>query len=108
MEFVSHSAYTLVAFIADPDVLKLLFAGIQLPTSLSLSWGHFQVMIAQSKLHVQEHWTFNDKLLGLQQWLTVTRQKLESYWDAGGGWKTNNRASDLEVTNISASVTHHW
>ncbi|XP_060118141.1 nesprin-3 [Heteronotia binoei] len=55
-----------------------------------------EVMIAQSKLHVQEHWTFNDRLLELQQWLTVTRQKLESYWDVSGGWKTNNRASDLE------------
>ncbi|XP_054828185.1 nesprin-3 [Eublepharis macularius] len=55
-----------------------------------------ETMTAQSKLHVQEHWTFNDKLLELQQWLTVTRQKLESYRDAKEGWKMNNRASDLE------------
>ncbi|XP_077179712.1 nesprin-3 isoform X3 [Paroedura picta] len=55
-----------------------------------------EAMIARSKLHVQEHWTFNDKLLALQQWLTVTRQKLESYWDVGEGWKTNSRAADLE------------
>ncbi|KAL8168991.1 UNVERIFIED_CONTAM: hypothetical protein K2H54_030585 [Gekko kuhli] len=55
-----------------------------------------EVMMVQSKRHVQEHWTFNDKLLELQQWLAVTRQKLESYWDVGRGWTTNNRASNLE------------
>ncbi|XP_048342299.1 nesprin-3 [Sphaerodactylus townsendi] len=55
-----------------------------------------ETRIAEGQLHVQEHWTFNDKLLDLQQWLSATRQKLESYRDVSGEWKTNNRASDME------------
>ncbi|XP_061468049.1 nesprin-3 isoform X2 [Rhineura floridana] len=55
-----------------------------------------EIMTARSKQHVQEHWTFNDKLSDLLQWLTVTKQKLESYQDGNGGWKTNSRALDLE------------
>uniref|UniRef100_A0A8D0HA19 Nesprin-3 n=1 Tax=Sphenodon punctatus TaxID=8508 RepID=A0A8D0HA19_SPHPU len=55
-----------------------------------------EIMIAQSKQHVQEHWTFNDKLSDLQRWITVTRQKLESCRDASGEWKTENSVADLE------------
>ncbi|XP_042302664.1 nesprin-3 isoform X2 [Sceloporus undulatus] len=51
---------------------------------------------AQSKQHVQDHWTFNDRLSDLQQWLTVTKQKLESWWGSREGWKTNSRDLDLE------------
>ncbi|KAG8126464.1 putative Nesprin-3 isoform X14 protein, partial [Naja naja] len=57
-------------------------------------------MIAQSKQHIQKHWTFNDKLSDLQQWLTVTKQKLEYYCDA----TTHNAILDLEVKNISSLV----
>ncbi|XP_032089691.1 nesprin-3 isoform X2 [Thamnophis elegans] len=51
-----------------------------------------EIMIAQSKQHIQKHWAFNDKLSDLQQWLTVTKQKLEYYCDA----TTHNAMLDLE------------
>ncbi|XP_062974082.1 nesprin-3 isoform X2 [Elgaria multicarinata webbii] len=68
----------------------------QLSSDYQILKRSLEVMTAQSKQHVQEHWTFNDKLSDLQQWLMVTKQELESYWDAKGGWNTNNRALDLE------------
>ncbi|XP_058018615.1 nesprin-3 isoform X6 [Ahaetulla prasina] len=54
--------------------------------------SRLQIMIAQSKQHIQKHWTFNDKLSDLQQWLIVTKQKLEYYCDA----TTHNAILDLE------------
>ncbi|XP_015674556.1 nesprin-3 [Protobothrops mucrosquamatus] len=51
-----------------------------------------EIMIAQNKQHIQKHWAFNDKLSDLQQWLTVTKQKLEYYCDA----TTHNAILDLE------------
>ncbi|XP_053141974.1 nesprin-3 isoform X2 [Hemicordylus capensis] len=68
----------------------------QLSSDYQMLKRSLENMRAQSKQHVQKHWTFNDQLSDLQQWLLVTRQKLESYRDANGGWKTNNRSSDLE------------
>uniref|UniRef100_A0A670ZVT3 Spectrin repeat containing nuclear envelope family member 3 n=1 Tax=Pseudonaja textilis TaxID=8673 RepID=A0A670ZVT3_PSETE len=56
------------------------------------SYCSLQTMIAQSKQHIQKHWAFNDKLSDLQQWLTVTKQKLEYYCDA----TTHNAILDLE------------
>uniref|UniRef100_A0A0F7ZCQ9 Nesprin-3 isoform X14 n=1 Tax=Crotalus adamanteus TaxID=8729 RepID=A0A0F7ZCQ9_CROAD len=51
-----------------------------------------EIMIAQNKQHIQKHWAFNDKLSDLQQWLTMTKQKLEYYCDA----TTHNAILDLE------------
>nr|XP_060611999.1 nesprin-3 isoform X2 [Anolis sagrei ordinatus] len=55
-----------------------------------------ETITAQSKQHVQDHWTFNNKSTDLWQWLTVTKQKLDSCWGANDGWKTNSRVWDLE------------
>uniref|UniRef100_G1KNH0 Nesprin-3 n=1 Tax=Anolis carolinensis TaxID=28377 RepID=G1KNH0_ANOCA len=49
-----------------------------------------ETITAQSKQHVQDHWTFNNKSTDLWQWLTVTKQKLDSCWGANDGWKTND------------------
>nr|XP_034962498.1 nesprin-3 isoform X1 [Zootoca vivipara]XP_034962509.1 nesprin-3 isoform X1 [Zootoca vivipara]XP_034962518.1 nesprin-3 isoform X1 [Zootoca vivipara] len=68
----------------------------QLSSSYQILKRSLENMTAQSKHHVQAHWTFNDKSSDLLQWLTATKQKLESYQDGNGGWKTNNRALDLE------------
>lgn len=68
----------------------------QLSSDYQMLKRSLEIILAQSKQHVQEHWAFNDKFSDLQQWLSVTRQKLESYQDASGGWKTNNRAAELE------------
>ncbi|XP_034962527.2 nesprin-3 isoform X2 [Zootoca vivipara] len=68
----------------------------QLSSSYQILKRSLENMTAQSKHHVQAHWTFNDKSSDLLQWLTATKQKLESYQDGNGGWKTNDRALDLE------------
>uniref|UniRef100_A0A803V029 Nesprin-3 n=1 Tax=Ficedula albicollis TaxID=59894 RepID=A0A803V029_FICAL len=43
-----------------------------------------EMMIQQSEDHVQKHWAYNDKLSDLQQWISVTREKIDSYQDADG------------------------
>lgn len=55
------------------------------------------MMIQQSEDHVQKHWTYNDKLSDLQQWISVTREKIDSYQDADGEQNTEGRLEDLEV-----------
>ncbi|KAM6461653.1 nesprin-3 isoform 2-T4 [Liasis olivaceus] len=57
-----------------------------------------EIMIAQSKQHIQKHWAFNDKVSDLRQWLIVTKQKLESYCDA----KSHTAVLDLEVKKLSS------
>ncbi|EMP30972.1 Nesprin-3 [Chelonia mydas] len=55
-----------------------------------------EIILAQTEKHIQEHWTFNNKLSDLQGWITMTEQKLESYQDARGERNTESRIADLE------------
>uniref|UniRef100_A0A8B9Q373 Nesprin-3 n=1 Tax=Apteryx owenii TaxID=8824 RepID=A0A8B9Q373_APTOW len=55
-----------------------------------------EMMIQQSEEHIQKHWAFNDKLSDLQQWITVTTEKLDSYQCADGEWSIESRVADLE------------
>ncbi|XP_026704824.1 nesprin-3 isoform X1 [Athene cunicularia] len=55
-----------------------------------------EMMIQQSEEHVQKHWTYNDKLSDLQQWITVTTEKINSYQGADGEQNTEGRVADLE------------
>ncbi|NXK06483.1 SYNE3 protein, partial [Herpetotheres cachinnans] len=55
-----------------------------------------EMMIQQSEEHVQKHWAYNDKLSDLQQWITVTTEKIGSYQDADGEQNTEGRVADLE------------
>lgn len=55
------------------------------------------MMIQQSEEHVQKHWAYNDKLCDLQQWITVTTEKIDSYQGADGEQNTGGRVADLEV-----------
>ncbi|NWI08791.1 SYNE3 protein, partial [Crypturellus soui] len=55
-----------------------------------------ELMIQQSEEHIQKHWAFNDKLSDLQQWITVTTEKLESYQRADGERSIGSRVADLE------------
>ncbi|NXS80245.1 SYNE3 protein, partial [Erpornis zantholeuca] len=55
-----------------------------------------EMMIQQSEDHVQKHWTYNDKLSDLQQWISGTREKIDSYQDADGEQNTEDRLEDLE------------
>ncbi|NXA30138.1 SYNE3 protein, partial [Ibidorhyncha struthersii] len=55
-----------------------------------------EMMIQQSEEHVQKHWAYNDKLSDLQQWITVTTEKIDSYQDADGEQNTEGRVADLE------------
>ncbi|XP_064515146.1 nesprin-3 isoform X3 [Pseudopipra pipra] len=56
-----------------------------------------EMMIQQSEDHVQKHWAYNDKLSDLQQWITVTTEKIDSYQDADGEQNIEGRIEDLEV-----------
>ncbi|KAM6075384.1 nesprin-3 isoform 2-T5 [Chlamydotis macqueenii] len=55
-----------------------------------------EMMIQQSEEHVQKHWAYCDKLSDLQQWITVTMEKIDSYQGADGEQKTEGRVADLE------------
>ncbi|XP_032546933.1 nesprin-3 isoform X2 [Chiroxiphia lanceolata] len=55
-----------------------------------------EMMIQQSEDHVQKHWAYNDKLSDLQQWITVTTEKIDSYQDADGEQNIEGRIEDLE------------
>ncbi|XP_061853519.1 nesprin-3 isoform X3 [Colius striatus] len=55
-----------------------------------------EIMIQQSEDQVQKHWVYNDKLSDLQQWITVTMEKIESCQSAEGEQNTEGRAADLE------------
>ncbi|NWY91212.1 SYNE3 protein, partial [Loxia curvirostra] len=55
-----------------------------------------ELMIEQSEDHVQKHWAYNDKLSDLQQWISVTREKINSCQDAEGEQNTEGRLEDLE------------
>ncbi|KAM4779663.1 nesprin-3 isoform 1-T1 [Cyanocitta cristata] len=55
-----------------------------------------EMMIQQSEDHVQKHWAYNDKLSDLQQWISVTREKIDSYQGADGEQNTEGRLEDLE------------
>ncbi|NXF36120.1 SYNE3 protein, partial [Nyctibius bracteatus] len=55
-----------------------------------------EMMIQQSEEHVQKHWAYNDKLSDLQQWITVTTEKIDSYQGAEGEQNTEGRVADLE------------
>ncbi|NWX27256.1 SYNE3 protein, partial [Notiomystis cincta] len=55
-----------------------------------------EMMIQRSEDHVQKHWAYNDKLSDLQQWISVTREKIDSYQDADGEQNTEGRLEDLE------------
>ncbi|KFQ81915.1 Nesprin-3 [Phoenicopterus ruber ruber] len=56
-----------------------------------------EMMIQQSEEHVQKHWAYNDKLSDLQQWITVTKEKIDSYQGADGEQNTEGRVADLET-----------
>ncbi|XP_056348109.1 nesprin-3 isoform X1 [Oenanthe melanoleuca] len=55
-----------------------------------------EMMIQQSEDHVQKHWAYNDKLSDLQQWISVTREKIDSCQDADGEQNMEGRLEDLE------------
>ncbi|NXK61779.1 SYNE3 protein, partial [Sylvietta virens] len=55
-----------------------------------------EMMIQQREDHVQKHWAYNDKLSDLQQWISVTREKIDSCQDADGEQNTEGRLEDLE------------
>ncbi|NWR44331.1 SYNE3 protein, partial [Regulus satrapa] len=55
-----------------------------------------EMMIQQSEDHIQKHWAYNDKLSDLQQWISVTREKIDSCHDADGEQNTEGRLEDLE------------
>ncbi|NXS18607.1 SYNE3 protein, partial [Mystacornis crossleyi] len=55
-----------------------------------------EIMIQQSEDHVQKHWAYNDKLSDLQQWISASRDKIDSYHDADGEQNTEGRLEDLE------------
>ncbi|NXD82804.1 SYNE3 protein, partial [Halcyon senegalensis] len=55
-----------------------------------------EMMIQQSQEHVQKHWAYNDKLSDLQQWITLTMEKFDSYKGADGEQNTEHRVADLE------------
>ncbi|NXR61410.1 SYNE3 protein, partial [Rhadina sibilatrix] len=55
-----------------------------------------EMMIQQSEDHVQKHWVYNDKLSDLQQWISITREKIDSCQDADGEQNTEGRLEDLE------------
>ncbi|NXU18383.1 SYNE3 protein, partial [Pardalotus punctatus] len=55
-----------------------------------------EMMIQQSEDLVQKHWAYNDKLSDLQQWISVTREKIDSCQDADGEQSTEGRLEDLE------------
>ncbi|NWU36763.1 SYNE3 protein, partial [Hylia prasina] len=55
-----------------------------------------EMMIQQSEDHVQKHWVYNDKLSDLQQWISVTREKIDSFQDADGEQNPEGRLEDLE------------
>ncbi|XP_063016095.1 nesprin-3 isoform X2 [Melospiza melodia melodia] len=55
-----------------------------------------EMMIQQSEDHVQKHWAYNDKLSDLQQWISVTRERIDSCQDADGEQNTEGRLEDLE------------
>ncbi|NWT20279.1 SYNE3 protein, partial [Vireo altiloquus] len=55
-----------------------------------------EMMIQQSEDHVRKHWTYNDKLSDLQQWISGTREKIDAYQDADGEQSTEGRLEDLE------------
>ncbi|KAM9651633.1 nesprin-3 isoform 3-T3 [Morphnus guianensis] len=55
-----------------------------------------EMMIQQSEEHVQKHWAYNDKLSDLQQWITVTTERIDSYQGADGEQNTAGRVADLE------------
>ncbi|NXJ26994.1 SYNE3 protein, partial [Dicrurus megarhynchus] len=55
-----------------------------------------EMMIQQSEDQVQKHWAYNDKLSDFQQWISVTREKIDSYQDADGEQNTEGRLEDLE------------
>ncbi|KAM6273805.1 nesprin-3 isoform 2-T2 [Porphyrio hochstetteri] len=55
-----------------------------------------EMMIQESEEHVQKHWAYNDKLSDLQQWITMTTEKIGSYQGADGEENTEGRIADLE------------
>jgi len=59
------------------------------------------MMIQETEEHVQKHWAYNDKLSDLQQWITVTVEKIASCRGADGEQNTEGRVADLEVIKAS-------
>ncbi|NXQ97036.1 SYNE3 protein, partial [Sagittarius serpentarius] len=55
-----------------------------------------EMMIQQSEEHVQKHWAYNDKLSDLQQWITVTMERIDSCQGADGEQNAERRVADLE------------
>ncbi|XP_075282482.1 nesprin-3 isoform X2 [Opisthocomus hoazin] len=55
-----------------------------------------EMMIQETEEHVQKHWAYNDKLSDLQQWITVTVEKIASCRGADGEQNTEGRVADLE------------
>ncbi|NXW47039.1 SYNE3 protein, partial [Nyctiprogne leucopyga] len=55
-----------------------------------------EMMIRQSEEHVQKHWAYNDKLSDLQQWIAITKEKIDSYQGADGEQNTKGRMAELE------------
>ncbi|NWS51492.1 SYNE3 protein, partial [Chunga burmeisteri] len=55
-----------------------------------------EMMIQQSEEHVQKYLAYNDKLSDLQQWITLTTEKIDSYQGADGEQNTEGRVADLE------------
>ncbi|NXN19745.1 SYNE3 protein, partial [Indicator maculatus] len=55
-----------------------------------------EMMIQQSEEHVQKHWAYNNKLSDLQQWITVSLEKMVSYQGADGEQDTEGRVAGLE------------
>ncbi|NXJ14591.1 SYNE3 protein, partial [Odontophorus gujanensis] len=68
----------------------------QLTSDIQALKRSLEMMIQQTEEHVQKHWAFNDKLSDLQQWITVTTEKIGSYQDTDVKQSNENRVADLE------------
>ncbi|NWU95959.1 SYNE3 protein, partial [Upupa epops] len=55
-----------------------------------------EMMIQQSEEHIQKHWVYNDKLSDLQQWITLTTEKIDSLQGSDGEKNPEGRVADLK------------
>lgn len=55
-----------------------------------------RMKVNQSEESIAEHESFHDRLLNVEKWLMIMKQKLESYRSPSGEWSIDNRRHEAE------------
>uniref|UniRef100_A0A3Q1F2V9 Spectrin repeat containing, nuclear envelope family member 3 n=1 Tax=Acanthochromis polyacanthus TaxID=80966 RepID=A0A3Q1F2V9_9TELE len=72
------------------------FTSFSLPLIVHLMFFYLQVKVNESEESIAEHESFHERLLNIEKWLMIMKQKLESFHSPSGEWSVEGRQHEAE------------